>query len=259
LFTVSSAFADEPSAPEDGGQKGGETAEPPSEKRGGSIVEGSVGIKFMPGASVLTTPSGLGDDETFGFKGNGGGFSWGLGIYGEVRFFKAVGLELDILRDQSVVKRNVTRRLTGTAGVGSLEVQEKFELTSWRIPLLLKGNVPVGFGRLFVLVGPEFVIASNADASVEERSKSGTSPLPPVLSADKSGYTLLTTGLGLAVNVWRLEIPFELRASYNMGLSNKWADRVTEGGLNAGQEQYTVSAQASWDFRMSLGLGYRFE
>jgi hypothetical protein len=212
------------------------------------VVDTSAGVKLMAGGSLWTTPSDRpGNYDALGFAGNGGGFSWGGGVYFEARFIKLLSLELDIIRDMSVIQRDVTYNQT-------IKVREKIDITSWRIPVLAKANVPTPFGRLFFLLGPEFVRVSSADPSLEVVEGNGSVSGDP-LHAEKNNYTMLTGGLGLTIDLASLEIPVELRASKNLGQEDAWLDRVEVDQAN---KRYVVDAQTSWDFRVSAGLGYRF-
>ena len=212
------------------------------------VVDTSAGVKVMAGGSLWTTPSDRpGNYDAVGFAGNGGGFSWGGGVYFEARFIKLLSLELDIIRDMSVIQRDVTYNQT-------IKVREKIDITSWRIPVLAKANVPTPFGRLFFLLGPEFVRVSSADPSIEVVEGSGTVGGDP-LHAEKNNYTMLTGGLGLTIDLAALEIPIELRASKNLGQEDPWLDRVEVDQANS---RFVVDAQTSWDFRVGAGLGYRF-
>ena len=202
----------------------------------------------MAGGSLWTTPSDRpGNYEGLGFAGNGGGFSWGAGLYGEVRFIKILSLELDIVRDMSVLQRDVTYNQ-------STKVREKIELTSWRFPLLAKVNIPTPFGRLFALIGPEFVSVSSADPSLEVTEGPGSVAGITFLTK-KNNYTMLTAGLGLTIDIASFEIPVELRASKNMGQEDAWQARVK---VDQRQQRYEVEAETSWDFRLSAGFGCQF-
>lgn len=210
-------------------------------------IDTSLGVKAMAGGSLWTTPSDRPNNyDGLGFAGNGGGFSYGAGLYGEIRFIKVLSLELDLIYDKSVLMRTVDYS-------SSVKTQEKIEMTSWRIPILAKANLPTPFGRLFVLLGPELVRGSSADPSLEVTE--GNATIGTEFLAEEANYTMLTGGLGLAIDLPpSLEIPIELRASKNLGQEQAWLDRVDVEG----QTRYTVDAQTSWDFRVSAGLGYRF-
>jgi hypothetical protein len=220
------------------------------------VIDKSVGIKAMAGGSLWTTPSERPNNDNYegiGFAGNGGGFSYGGGLYAEVRFIKVLSLELDLIYDKSVLMRNVDFSFPNTTA--TVKVQEKIDITSWRIPILAKANLPTPFGRLFVLLGPEFVRESSAEPSLEVTEGNGTVAGDP-LRAESANYTMLTAGLGLTIDLPpSLEIPLELRGSKNWSQSDKFADRVE---FDATNNRFTVDAQTSWDFRVSAGLGYQF-
>ena len=214
------------------------------------LVDSSAGIKVMAGGSLWSTPSDRPNDyDGIGYAGNGGGFSYGAGLYGEVRFIKVLSLEVDFVYDRSTLARNVDLN-------SNMKVQEKIEFTSWRIPVLLKGNLPTPFGRLFVLVGPEFVMGKKADPTLEVTEGGGT--IQNEIRAEEASYTMFTGGLGLTIDLpFSLEVPLELRASKNLGQEEAWRDRVEIQREN-GIDNYTVDAQTSWDFRFCAGVGYQF-
>lgn len=229
-----------------------------AETANADVVDTSAGVKAMAGGSLWTTPSDRpGNDqyEGIGFAGNGGGFSYGGGLYFEARFIKVLSLELDLLYDKSTLMRNIDHTHNGLL----FKLQEKLVLTNLRIPVLVKANLPTPFGRLFVLLGPEFVRTSSVDTSVEVKESPVTvdpateAALDNSLTARKGNYTMITGGMGLTIDLVKLEIPLELRASKNLGQESAYDDRV-----DWGSSSYDVDAQTSWDFRVSAGLGYRF-
>ena len=77
--------------------------------------------------------------------------------------------------------------------------------------------------------------------------------------------TLVTFGLNIVVELpYGLELPIDLRASYNPMQPSKWEDRatLTMNGQPAKLGQtingLTLRYENSWDIRLLLGLGYEF-
>jgi len=66
----------------------------------------------------------------------------------------------------------------------------------------------------------------------------------------------LSVGLALELPA-NLELPIELRASKNLSQDSDWASRVDAPNLPV-LFPYTVAGQNTWDFRLGVGLGYRF-
>jgi hypothetical protein len=217
------------------------------------IFSGSAGLKGLVGGNMWTKPSGaLGDD--LGFKASGGGFGWGLGAYAEFRFVKFVGLEIDLLYDTSTLFRNVTYN-------GTVKIRESLDMTSLRVPLLFKGIIPVPFGRIGVFVGPEFVIPQSAKGKNKITSGRDVPMSPPAdqvengLKATETSSTMVTAGFGATIDLpVNLELPIEMRASKNMSQSDNWQDRVTQHG----PADFSVKAQSSYEFRVTIGLGYKY-
>jgi len=219
------------------------------------VTDLSAGVKVLAGGSLFTTPSNIpGNYEGLGFAGNGGGFSYGGGLYFEARFIKVIGFEVDAIYDHSVIQRNVTYNST-------VDVREKADITSLRFPLLVKASLPMPVGRLFVLAGPELVRSQSADPSIEitkgEQYVANKTELEQAMSADKANWTSFVAGFGLTLDLpASLELPIEFRAEKNLGQKSDWQDRVTFTSTNPAK--YTLDAQTSWDFRLGVGLGYQF-
>ncbi|MBI5537236.1 MAG: hypothetical protein HY898_31230 [Deltaproteobacteria bacterium] len=225
------------------------------------LVDVSGGVKGFAGGNVWSTPSAVPFGyEGNGFSGNGGGFGWGAGLYTEARFIKFLGLELGLTYDSSTLLRNVTINAQGVR----YETQEKVTQNALRIPILAKGILPIPFGRLSAFLGPEFIVPSSASGSLEVKSTTPPVPKPDLsgnIKVEKTGSTMLTMGLGLTIDLpASFELPIELRASKNLSQPDAWADRVSWAAetQNTRTAPYTVKAQNSWDFRLGLGLGYKF-
>jgi hypothetical protein len=217
--------------------------------------ESSAGLKLFAGGNLWTKPSNVPPGyEGIGFAGDGGGFGFGAALYYEARLFRHLGLEVDLGYDRSILQRSVTyNRL--------LELTEKVTSSGPRISLLAKGILPAPFGRLWAGLGPEFLLPSSAEASLEITKGKELIPnseaerLASLIGVEKQSSTMLTFAFGAVVHAGPLEIPFDLRAAKNLSQDSDWTDRVS---IDAASEKYVVTAQSSWDFRLGLGVGYRF-
>lgn len=251
----------EGAAEEGKGDKGaavqsGKVEEPEGGRKADSPVQIAAGAKGFAGGNLFSTPSDTpAGNDGLGFMGNAGGFGWGAGAYVEARFVKYVGLELDLLYDSSTLLRNVTYN-------NVVKIREKVDTKSIRIPILLKGFLPVPFGKLAVFVGPEFVRPSSASPSNEvtggAQYLTNKEQVENGIQASTKASTMLTMGVGLALELpANLELPIELRASKNLSQDSDWASRVDAPNLPV-LFPYTVAGQNTWDFRLGVGLGYRF-
>ena len=205
-------------------------------------VRGSAGARLFIGGNLLTTPTNTPPGyEGLGFAGNAGGFGWGAGLYGEGRFFKHLGLELGLLHDQSTLLRNITYN-------GVVKIQERLDISTWRLNLLVKGILPFSGARMWLGVGPEFVLSSSVDAKNEI--------VEQAISGQEEKSTLLVLAAGTVIEIGdRFEIPIELRALRNLDVEDDWQKRVQR---DLATLTYSVRAQSSWEFRIGLGFGVMF-
>ena len=218
-------------------------------------VEFSAGLLGLAGGNYFTTPEDIpGGYEGLGFAGDAGGFGWGVAAYGEGRFVRHLGVTLTLGYDRSVLRREVTYN-------DVVKVDEKLSIASPRLGLMAKGILPTPFGRLWLGLGPQFVLSTSSDA--ENEITGGGQFLAPGLAqqienairAEETNSTLLDFGFGLAVHAGeRIEIPFQIIASKNMSQESGWTERVTLYP----DLTYDVKTQSSWEFRMGIGVGARF-
>jgi hypothetical protein len=212
-------------------------------------VEGSVGAKLAGGGNLWTTPSNVPFGYTgLGYAGDGGGIGYGIGAYGELRVIKFLGFETGVAYDRSNIWRNVT--VNGTIGT-----RETFTMSNLRIPVLVKGILPLGFGRASLGIGPEFIVPLSASATAEVTS--GGPLISTEIPTKTAGSTMLTTDLGMVIVIpgIKLEIPIDVRISKNLSQPDAWLERVA---VDMTTGRYTVQAQSSWDFRMLAGVGMGF-
>jgi len=213
-------------------------------------VEFSAGLMGLVGGNYFTTPEDIpGGYEGLGFAGDAGGFGWGVAAYGEGRFVRHLGLTLTLGYDRSVLQRDVTIRNP----LGSVTINEKVSIGSPRLGLMAKGILPTPFGRMWLGLGPQFVLSTSSEAELDEPV------LQNVIHAEETNSTLLDFGGGLVVHAGdRIEIPFQIIASKNMSQDDAWMDRVALRFEGQNLTGYDVKTQSSWEFRMGIGVGARF-
>ena len=205
-----------------------------------SLTDSSAGLKLLAGADTWSTPSAApGGGQFLGFQGSAGGLGYGALGYYELRIIKLIGVEADLAYQHGSFHRNVT--------LNQVAYTETVTTNDWRIPILAKLNIPLGLGRIWGGLGPEFTLSQSSSGKLE--------PVGTVTTRDVKP-TFLTFGLGLVIEmpVIGFEIPIEFRASKNMSQPSAWADRVAIDSLTA----ETVRAESSWVFRLGAGLGYQF-
>ncbi len=210
----------------------------------------SVGLKVLLGGSLWTTPDNIpGGYEGLGFAGSGGGFAYGGALYVEGRFFKYLGLEVDLGYDDTTLRRQVTYN-------GTIDVDESVESSGIWFGFLVKGVVPTRFGRFWVGLGPQFINPSSVDAKLDAE----IALQDGLIKGKSESSTMLNMGLGLVIHAGdTVEIPVELRAAKNLSQEADWDKRVKLETNAANQVTgYEVTAQSSWDFRLGFGIGARF-
>jgi hypothetical protein len=217
----------------------------------------SAGLKLAAGGNNATAPTNVPDvmADGPGFVGKAAGLGYGVGMYGEIRLVEYLGLEAGFAYDKSSLGRIFAS--------GGAEATETISFSSLRIPLLVKGILPVGFGRLWLGVGPELIVPLSASGQTEITSgrdsitDAKAAALENGIRAEKTGTTMLTTALGLVIDIpgiW-LEIPIDLRVSKNLAQTDEWRERVV---VNQAAETYSVKLQRSWDLRLLAGIGVQF-
>ncbi|NOZ00461.1 MAG: hypothetical protein GXP54_01045 [Deltaproteobacteria bacterium] len=220
------------------------------------IVEVSVGAKATVGGNIWTEPSNTPPGMDIGFTRLRGGVGAGGGIYAEVRFIKYIGLELDMFIEWN----RIWEDQTWYGWWGSVKTTTKPTTVDLRIPLLVKGVLPLKGVRLGVVVGPEFVIPLRTMADIDVPAGATFD-----FHVESHFRTLVTFGINIVVELpLGIELPIDFRASYNPMQPSAWGDRVefTNKGkpVKLGQQAdgMTVRYENSWDARMLIGLGYEF-
>jgi hypothetical protein len=136
-------------------------------------------------------------------------------------------------------------------------VTERLKLSTIRLGFLFKGVLPVGFGRVWAGVGPEFVLSASNDAENEvEQAILNQEQVENLVSVTEDGSTLLSMGLGMVFHAGDLiEIPVQLVAARNLSDESAWLDRVA---LDLNTMTYEVDGRSSWELRLGAGVGARF-
>jgi hypothetical protein len=217
-----------------------------------SLVEHSAGVKLLAGADVWSAPSNTPNgSEGLGFVGTAGGFSYGGAVYYELKLIKFIGLEADLAYQHGSFHRKVTINKI-------YDVTETISTNGLRLPILVKLNIPLALGRLWVGAGPEFTLTQSSSASVEQTG-GPTARVDGGESTRNVKPTFGTVGLGLVIEIPGIgvDIPLELRVSKNLSQPSDYSDRITDESVGT-NTSLNVRAESSWVYRLGAGIGYRF-
>jgi hypothetical protein len=225
----------------------------PGKLSASALFDFSVGVKGGGGVEVWSEPSAqpLWVNTLPLYNDTRVGWSYGGGIFAEVRFLRFLGLEVDLLFFRQVL----TETTTWNRGAGKTE--ERIEWTSLRIPILVKGVLPLGPVRLWLGVGPEFSIGLKADA--EMKVIRGVTGDLPTFTARTVTDTYLALALGINIAVGPLSIPIDLRWSYNTSQPEAYDDRIV-ATIDDRRRLVGVRMRAAsnMDARLLVGLAYEF-
>lgn len=208
------------------------------------LIDSSAGLKLLAGADIWSAPSNVPSGyDGIGFVGTGGGFSYGALGYYELRIIKFIGVEADLAYQHGSFQRKVS--------YPGFDVTESVTMNSLRLPILAKLNIPLGLGRLWLGVGPEFTLYQSSSGKAEVTA----AITPPTITTRDVKPTFFTGGLGLVIEVPAIgiDIPLEFRASKNLSQPSGVLERVSYT-----QTSEDVRAESSWVLRLGAGIGYRF-
>ena len=198
----------------------------------------------LPGTEII-----WGDTQ---FYIGGGG-----GLFVELNLLKFVGLEVDILYEANA--------LTFKEDYGGFEYDYNTRYKQIRIPVLVKGVLPMGTAELSLGVGPEFVIGMGASvdfnyhtAMTSAQKQAADQALNALYDAEQASDTFLDVDFGVNVKVWKLFIPISLRVGFNLTQSSDYEDRVDLTIVGNSITNAKVKAIESYHFTLMAGVGYVF-
>jgi hypothetical protein len=202
-------------------------------------------LYYEPDNALPNTEIVWGDTQ---FYIGGGG-----GLFVELNLLKYIGLEVDVLYEANA--------LTFKEDYGGFEYDYNTRYKQIRIPLLVKGVLPMGNAELSLGVGPEFVIG--LDASVDFDYHTVSTPqiraaLDALYDAEKASDTFLDVDLGVTIKVWKLVIPISLRVGFNLTEPTDYEDRVDLTIVGTSLTNAKVRAIESYHFTLMAGVGYVF-
>ncbi len=177
----------------------------------------------------------------------------GGGLFVELNLLRYIGFEVDVLYEAN--------SLTFKEDYGGFEYDYNTRYQQLRIPLLVKGVLPVGNAELSLGIGPEFVVG--LDASVDFDYHTVATPaqkevLEAYYDAEKASDTFLDVDFGVNLKVWKLFIPISLRVGFNLTQPSDYEDRVDLTIVGTSVTNGKVKAIESYHFTLMAGVGYVF-
>lgn len=138
------------------------------------------------------------------------------GVSVDLRFYEIVGLEVNLLY--------AAERLRGTARRGDRSVALTLSQPAYRIPILLKGILPLETLSPFLALGPELAFYGLSDFEAEPPGV-----LSGVAAAEHSLWWVLGAGVEwpLPISGLDLRLPLSVRASFNPRVPGDLDGRVT--------------------------------
>jgi hypothetical protein len=222
----------------------------------GQYVDLVVGVKATAGGNVWTGPESVPfviDKTDVGFSHLRGGAGAGGGIFVEARFVKYVALELALLYEWNALYEDITIWVPGFGA------QYRNTLTTHvlRIPLIVKGVLPLPGVRMALGLGPEFVAPVANEGTVTGLNVATT---PYSIRTETKTSTMLTIALDITPELGKnLILPISLHASWNGTQPKDYAGRVPSWDpAKPDVLPNTFLVQNTWDFRLQVGLGYEF-
>ena len=176
----------------------------------------------------------------------------GGGLFVELNLLKFIGFEVDVLYEAN--------SLTFKEDYGGFEYDYNTRYKQIRIPLLVKGVLPMGTAELSLGVGPEFVVGLDAGVDFDYHTVATPAQketLNALYDAEKASDTFLDIDFGVNIKVWKLFIPISLRVGINLTQPSDYEDRVDLTSVG-GEYNAKVRAVESYHFSLMAGVGYVF-
>lgn len=217
------------------------------------LLDWSVGVKGGGGGVGWLQPDmGTGAASDFGrgqdfFNEARAGWTYGGGVFAELRILKFLGVETGLFFFADVIKQDTTRRALGQVVA---KTEERFELTTLRIPILVKGVLPLGIVRLWVGLGPEFSVPLTSSASSDVGALT-------INTRDETDI-YLAAGLGVVIAIGPVAIPIDVRFGWNATQPSAYEDLVAIDAVGAGSAEVTLRTSNTIEGRLLVGLAYEF-
>jgi hypothetical protein len=262
--------------------------EPEPEPAKPPVFQLTGGVKAGGGGDVWTTPS----RRTFQYQRADGafdaysipifdesraGYNYSIGVYAEMRVLRHIGLEVGLFFTRHTMMEDTDWSYTeidlntGQRDSYRTTTEQKLVFTSFHIPIIFKGVLPLAGDRLRLSLGlgPEIAIGSYAFATF--RHKKGDA-LP--LAGDRSAFrdlgartqvdTYLAILLGADVKAGDFRIPIDIKFAYNFAQPENYYDRIEYDSLpsdsdpSARPEVGVFNARNTLYFQLTVGVAFDF-
>jgi len=231
----------------------------PGAARAGFLWDARVGVKGAVTGNLYAAPADKPFAASLPWDNDQFFVGGGAGLYTELTILGFLGLEVDVLWQRNAFMES----MTWNGGLLTYDIVTRYDQV--RVPVLVKGILPLGIVELSLGVGPEFIRGLSARVDLQAlHSPLGTVPtaqadeLRAVYGADTASGTALDVDLGVTIRVWKLAIPISLRAGFLLDQGKAYDERVTlvqSGGAYTGAR---VKALESYQFSLLAGIAYVF-
>ena len=162
----------------------------------------------------------------------------GAGLLLEAHALQFLALEIDVLYQTNAFLENING--------DQAHIYTRYNQV--RLPLLVKGVLPLGATELSLGVGPEFTFGTKAWLDTDGMVN------PSGFDAVSVNDTFVDLDLGVTFRVWKLAIPLSLRTGFNLSQPKQWTKRFDTFSAT----RLVVKASETYQFSLLLGVAYVF-
>jgi hypothetical protein len=241
------------------------------------VIEFTLGVKFGSGVELWTTPTDVTYDYTDSkggaarlempfFNSTAAGYTASFGVTGELRVVEHLGLEIGAFFTRHKLMQPAVWSYQYLEG-GKLtefytQTDQTMTFVKFRLPILVKGIIQASERvRVWLGVGPELAWGLHSSASYEyDEAPAG----PPsafttldVRDVDDVGFL---TGAGVVIDAGVVQIPIELRFTYNFSQAARYFDRIAFDQMPSPSVDYptrgTLNGRNSMYAQLLVGATY---
>ena len=242
------------------------------------VIEFTVGVKFGSGVELWTSPTDVTYDYTDGdgdaarldmpfFNSTAAGYTASFGVTGELRVIEHLGFEIGaFFTRHKLMQPAVWSYQYVDAGGKLTNFQTKTDQTmtfvKLRLPILIKGIIQASQRvRVWLGIGPEFAWGLHSSASYEyDEAPAGPPSAFTTLDVRDVDDVGLLTGAGVVIDAGVVQIPIELRFTYNFSQATRYFDRIAFDQLPSPSVAYptrgTLNGRNSMYAQILVGATY---
>jgi len=200
------------------------------------------GLKGVAGGDLWVAAENSPSLSNMAFTETTGGWAAGFGAFVELRFIKYIALDTEFLFgwDQVVEKDTVN----------GLKIEFTAKSFSFKIPILLKGVLPLPGIKLTLGTGPILEIPISGKGTVDQ-------PITMQFDVKTKFSVLWAVDLGLDIKLPKhFRLPINLRAAYNISQPSSYGDRVKLNTAGRTIRSMDMTYQNTWEFCILMGVAY---